>query len=180
MSRVGKKPIPIQKEVKVEIEDGRIMIEGPKGRLLRSIPPQLSVEVKDGEIIVKRKEEGRKAKALHGLYRTLIKNMVEGVTRGFEKTLIIQGVGYRAAVEGNKLVLHLGFSHPVFFPIPDGIKIEVKENVKIRVFGIDKELVGQVAANIKKVKKADPYKGKGIRYEDEVLKLKAGKIGVKK
>lgn len=179
MSRVGRRPIPLPKEVNVKVEDGVIFVKGPKGTLSRTLPPKLEVELSSGQILVKRKDDTRQSKAFHGLYRTLLSNMVEGVVKGFEKHLLIQGVGYRAAVQGQSLVLQLGFSHPVKFPIPEGVQIEVKENVKIRVWGIDKEFVGQVAAKIKKIKEADPYKGKGIRYADVPVKLKAGKIGAK-
>jgi len=175
MSRIGRKPIEIPQTVKVKIEGDIIEVQGPKGVLVQQIPEELQVQLEDGKILVQRKVETRKAKALHGLTRTLIANMVRGVTEGFEKRLDVVGVGYRAQLEGNALKLSLGYSHPVVYPIPEGIKIEIPQPTKIVVKGIDKHKVGQVAAEIRSFREPDSYKGKGIRYEGEVVRLKAGK-----
>jgi len=177
MSRIGKMPISIPDGVKVKISNREIVVEGPKGRLDYISPEGIFVRVEDKRILVERKSDDRFHKSLHGLVRSLINNMVTGVTSGFEKTLVITGVGYRAQMEGKKLILQLGFSHPVEFPPPPGISIEVEEQNKIKVIGIDKQLVGEVAVKIRRFKPPEPYKGKGIRYIDEKIKRKAGKIG---
>lgn len=175
MSRIGRKPIPIPQGVEVKIEGGLVTVIGPKGVLRHNVPPEIEVTVEDGEIKVHRKNDNKRSKALHGLTRTLLANMVTGVTQGFEKRLDIVGVGYRAQLEGNVLKLSLGYSHPVIYPIPEGIEIQVPQPTKIVIRGIDKQRVGQVAAEIRAFRKPDAYKGKGIRYEGEVVKLKAGK-----
>lgn len=175
MSRIGRKPIPIPEGVEVKIEGKVVTVKGPKGVLTHTVPPEIDVVIEDGEIKVQRKGDNRRSKALHGLTRTLIANMVKGVTEGFEKRLEIVGVGYRAQLEGNALRLSLGYSHPVIYPIPEGIEIQVPQPTKIVVRGIDKQRVGQVAAEIRAFRKPDSYKGKGIRYEGEVVRLKAGK-----
>jgi large subunit ribosomal protein L6 len=175
MSRIGKNPITIPAGVKVSVQGQRIQVEGPKGSLERTIAPPAQVEVKDNKIIVSRPDDSRKSKAMHGLARTLIKNMVQGVTQGFEKELHIEGVGYRAAVQGQVLNLSLGYSHPVDFQIPKGITIVVDQQTELKISGIDKELVGQVAANIRFLREPEVYRGKGIRYKDEVIRRKAGK-----
>lgn len=175
MSRIGRKPIPIPQGVEVKLEGEQVMVKGPKGVLSQRVLPEIEVKVLDGEVRVERKVETRRARALHGLMRSLIANMVHGVTQGFEKRLEIVGVGYRAQLEGRTLRLALGYSHPVLYPIPEGIDIEVPQPTKIVVKGIDKQKVGQVAAEIRALREPDSYKGKGIRYEGEVVRLKVGK-----
>ncbi len=175
MSRIGRKPIPIPQGVEVKVEGEQVLVKGPKGALSQKIPFEIEVKVLDGEVKVDRKVETRRARALHGLMRSLIANMVQGVTQGFEKRLEIVGVGYRAQLEGRTLRLALGYSHPVLYPIPEGIEIEVPQPTKIVVKGIDKQKVGQVAAEIRALREPDSYKGKGIRYEGEVVRLKVGK-----
>ncbi|MGA1846811.1 50S ribosomal protein L6 [Deferribacter abyssi] len=175
MSRIGKKPISIPKGVVVKVENNKIIVEGPKGKLERDLHPKINVELTDKEIIVKRHDDSKESRAFHGLYRSLINNMVEGVSKGFEKRLEIVGIGYRATLKGKALDLSLGFSHPVVVEPPEGIEFVVENQQKIVVKGIDKQLVGQVAANIRKIRKPEPYKGKGIRYEGEHILRKAGK-----
>jgi len=175
MSRIGKEPIAIPDEVNVELEGSRVTVTGPGGQLHQEVSPELKVTVDDGTVRVERPSDEREHKALHGLTRTLIANMVEGVTKGFEKRLEIQGVGYRAALRGSELELQVGYSHTVEFPAPEGIGFEVPAPNRIVVRGIDKQLVGETAANIRKVRKPEPYKGKGIRYEGEYVRKKAGK-----
>jgi large subunit ribosomal protein L6 len=177
MSRIGKQPIQIPKEVAVEVKDGEVKISGPKGVLGVKFKPEIEVFVKNDKILVKRKKETKLACSLHGVTRTLIANAIEGVIKGFSKSLEIVGTGFRALLEGENLVLFVGFSHPVKISPPPGIKFEVEEGNKIRVSGVDKALVGQVAAQIRKIRPPDPYKGKGIRYEGEEIKLKPGKAG---
>jgi len=174
MSRIGKKPIEIPSGVDVKIENDSIVVKGPKGMLSRKIRPEIGVELKDKEIRVYPKLETKETNAFWGLTRQLIFNMVKGVVSGFEKQLEIQGIGYRASLEGKDLVLEVGFSHPVKVAAIDGISFSVNKNV-ITVSGIDKELVGNVAAKIRKIKPAEPYKGKGIRYLGEEIIRKAGK-----
>ncbi len=175
MSRIGKLPVAIPDKVEVKITDGRIAVKGPKGELDWAVPAGLDVEQKDGQVIFSRPNDKRENKALHGTARSLVNNMVKGVTDGFSKELEIQGVGYRAAVKGKNLELQLGFSHPVAHPIPDGIKVDVQENTKVKVEGIDKQKVGQFAAEIRAYRPPEPYKGKGVRYVDEYVRRKAGK-----
>lgn len=177
MSRIGKAPIPIPKGVEAKIEGACVTVKGPKGSLTRRINQKVGVSIEDGNIIVSRPNDGKEARSLHGLTRTLIANMVRGVTEGYQKTLLISGTGYRAAQQGNKLVLGMGLSHPVEMAPPDGIEIEVPSPTRIVVKGIDKELVGQISANIRAVRPPEPYKGKGIRYEGERVRMKAGKAG---
>jgi len=177
VSRIGKKPIPIPSGVKVETTDQQVKVSGPKGELVQQVHPRMRVVVEGQEIRVERASDARQDRALHGLTRTLIANMVEGVTNGFEKVLLLSGVGYRAAKQGNKLVLSLGFSHPVEIDPPPGIEIEVPEPTRIVVRGIDKQAVGQIAADIRSLRKVEPYLGKGIRYENERVRRKAGKAG---
>ncbi len=178
MSRIGKQAIIIPSGVNItQAADGSIVVKGPKGELSYIAPSLVNVEIKDNEVIVKRVNETKAARSFHGLVRTLIDNMVTGVTKGFSKRLEVNGVGYRAQVQGNKLVLSLGFSHPVEHIIPDGITVKMdadKKNVII-VEGIDKQKVGQVAAEIRAYRKPEPYKGKGIKYENEYIRRKAGK-----
>lgn len=177
MSRVGQKPIEIPAEVTIKIEDGRIAVSGPKGNLSLRIRPEIKVELKEGKILVTRQGNGRISRSLHGLTRSLIANAIWGVTKGFAKTLKIVGVGYRASMEGESLILSVGFSHPIKIAPPSGIKFEIEGNDKIKVLGVDKQLVGEIAAQIRRVRPPDVYKGKGIRYEDEEVKLKPGKAG---
>jgi large subunit ribosomal protein L6 len=175
MSRIGNKPVEIPSGVEVKIEKSGVTVKGPKGEMDISIPARFRVEQKDRMLLLARPSDSKKDKSLHGTYRSLIANMVKGVSSGFEKNLQIIGVGYRAKVEENDLVLQLGFSHPVIYHIPEGIKIAVgRENV-ITVSGYDKQLVGEVAAEIRDFYPPEPYKGKGIRYKDEWVRRKAGK-----
>jgi large subunit ribosomal protein L6 len=176
MSRIGRTPIPIPPGVEVAVEGRTVSVTGPKGTLSRQLPGQITVRREDGVLHVERPDDERQSRALHGLTRTLVNNMVVGVTEGFVKELEIHGVGYRATAQGpNRIELALGFSHPVFVDAPEGITFEVPQPTRIRVIGIDKEAVGQVAANIRKIRKPEPYKGKGIRYAGEVILRKAGK-----
>lgn len=177
MSRIGNMPIPIPQGVEIKIDENKVEVKGSKGTLNREIPSDIIAKVEDTEVIVERPSDGKNHRALHGLTRTLIANMIQGVTEGFEKSLALEGVGYRATKQGKKLVLTVGYSHPVEFDPPQGIEFDVPSTNKIIVKGIDKELVGQVAANIRKVREPEPYKGKGIRYENEVVRRKEGKTG---
>ncbi len=179
MSRIGKMPIAIPAGVTVEVaENNTITVKGPKGTLSRALAPEMEVKVEGAEIVVSRPNDLKRMKSLHGLTRTLLNNMVVGVTNGYEKTLEINGVGYRAVKEGKKLTLTLGYSHPVIMEDPEGIESSVDQN-KIIVKGIDKEKVGQYAAQIRDKRRPEPYKGKGIKYSDEVIRRKAGKTGKK-
>lgn len=175
MSRIGKKPIPIPNGVKVEIKDGSIFVEGPKGKLSRCFSERIDLKIHQNHLFVKRAGDTKLDKSLHGLYRALIFNMIKGVTEGFLKELEIVGVGFKAQVLGNNLNMQLGFSHPINFPIPEGIKIETPKPTKIIVMGIDKEKVGEVTARIRAIYPPEPYKGKGIRYVGEYIKKKVGK-----
>jgi len=177
MSRIGKKPIPIPQGVQVLLEGDFVVVKGPLGELKRKIPEEIGIEIKEGKIIVTPKKETKKTNALWGLTRALLFNMVTGVDKGYEKKLEIQGVGYRANLEDEDLLLNIGFSHPVRIKKPEGIKFSVEKNI-ISVFGTDKELVGQVAAKIRKIRPPEPYKGKGIRYLGEVVRIKPGKKAV--
>lgn len=176
MSRIGYKPIDIPQSVTVRIDSGRVEVKGPNGTLNRVLPQPITAKVDDGKILVERPDNQRRSRALHGLTRALLANMVEGASKDFEKKLLITGVGYRAQLQGKKLVLSLGYSHPVEMEAPEGITLEVgKKLTDITVKGADKALVGQVAANIRSFRKTEPYKGKGIRYENEHVRRKAGK-----
>src|SRR5215218_2293056 len=175
MSRIGKKPIAIPDGVTVEIKPGRVSVKGPRGELSQTVSPDMKVTEADGTLTVSRPTDRGEHRALHGLTRSLIANMVEGVTDGFEKRLEIQGVGYRAALKGKKLELALGYSHPVAIDAPEGIDFEVPQPTEVIIKGIDKQLVGQVAADIRKRRPPEPYKGKGIRYKDEQVLRKVGK-----
>jgi large subunit ribosomal protein L6 len=175
MSRIGRKPVPVPDAVTVEIAPGAIAVKGPKGELQQTLSPEMKIEQADGVVTVARPTNRGDHRALHGLTRSLIANMVEGVTEGFEKRLEIQGVGYRAALKGKNLELALGYSHPVAIDAPEGIDFEVPQPTEIIVRGIDKQLVGQVAADIRKRRPPEPYKGKGIRYKDEQVLRKVGK-----
>ena len=175
MSRIGKRPIELPAGVNVSITPGRVMVNGPLGELTQMVPQRIAVEQGDGELLVKRPTERNEDRALHGLARTLVANMVEGVTKGFEKRLEIQGVGYRGALRGTALELNVGYSHPVVLNPPDGITFEVPTPTEIVVKGIDKQKVGQIAAEVRKVRPPEPYKGKGIRYQGEYVRRKVGK-----
>lgn len=190
MSRIGRAPIPIPSGVQVQIDDHLVRVKGPKGELKRQIHPDMSVEQQDGQLLVHRPSDAGMHRALHGLTRTLIANMVQGVTTGFSKTLEITGVGYRATRQGEKIVFQLGYSHPVEFVPPPGIQIGSVEtftptsanewlSARLSVQGIDKEQVGQVTANLRQLREVEPYKGKGIRYQGEVVRRKAGKAAGK-
>jgi large subunit ribosomal protein L6 len=175
MSRIGKKPIEVPAGVLVAVDPGRVTVSGPKGELRQQVPQRIRITQADGTITVERPTERGEDRALHGLTRSLVANMVEGVTNGFEKRLEIQGVGYRAALQGTNLELQVGFSHPVRVTPRDGISFEVPTPTQIVVRGIDKQAVGQTAAEIRKVRPPEPYKGKGIRYEGEFVRRKVGK-----
>jgi large subunit ribosomal protein L6 len=181
MSRIGRTPIEVPTGVDITIgQDNHVVVKGPKGTLARTLDPTMQFKREDATIVVERPNDERRSRAQHGLARTLLNNMVVGVTNGFEKRLEISGTGYRAQGGGNALTLQMGFSHPVQMSAPDGITFEVDGTTRVTVKGIDKEVVGQVAANIRKVRPPEPYKGKGIRYADEVIRRKPGKAGAKK
>lgn len=177
MSRIGRKPIPIPETVAVAIEGGTVRVEGPKGRLALPLHPAMTVRVRDGQVVCERPSDAKFHRALHGLTRSLMANMVEGVTRGFEKRLELVGVGYRAQVQGSNLNLALGYSHPVVYPIPPDIEVEVENQTQLTISGVDKQKVGAVAAKIRSFRPPEPYKGKGIRYVGERIRRKAGKTG---
>jgi large subunit ribosomal protein L6 len=179
MSRIGKVPVVLPAGVTVEVAGGKVLVSGKKGKLERPIPAGVTVDVKDGRIFVGLSADAVRSRSLHGLYRTLVANMVKGVSDGFTKTLEIVGVGYKAEVKPGKLQLALGYSHPVIFPLPPGISAEVEANMVIKVNGIDKELVGMTAAKIRQLRKPDVYKQKGIRYRGERLRKKVGKAAGK-
>jgi len=176
MSRIGKKPVVIPPGVTVTLKDGILTVKGPKGELKRQLPPLVTVKVEKGQVTVERENDDPVTRARHGLVRALIQNMVEGVTKGFERRLEINGVGYRAEVQGDKLNMSLGFSHPVAFPLPKGVTAKVDKNV-IVLSSVDRELLGQTAAKIRSFRPPEPYKGKGIKYAEETIKRKVGKTG---
>jgi large subunit ribosomal protein L6 len=177
MSRIGKLPVAIPEKVTVEVKDSVVRVKGPKGELEQHILPVVDVKIDAGQVVVERKGDGKAERSAHGLTRTLVSNMIEGVSKGFRKSLEIQGVGYRAAKAGEKLNLTLGYSHPVSFDAPAGISFAVEGTNKVHVDGIDKQLVGQIASEIRGLRAPEPYKGKGIRYEGEVVRKKLGKAG---
>jgi large subunit ribosomal protein L6 len=179
MSRIGKLPVAIPKGVTIELEDSLLKVKGPKGELSRSLHPEITVGLEDDRIVVTRPSDQKRHRALHGLTRSLINNMVGGVSEGFKKTLEIHGVGYRAEPADSGVRLFLGYSHPVDYMPPEGVSITVESPTKLKVEGIDKQSVGQAAAEIRKVRPPEPYKGKGIRYEGEHVRRKAGKTGAK-
>ena len=174
MSRIGKKVIAVPSGVKVSIDAGNVLVEG-KAKLAMTLPPLTAAEVKDGQIVVTRLDESRESNAMQGLARSLINNMVIGVTAGFKKELTIVGVGYKAAISGQKLTLNLGYSHPIVYQVPEGVKVSVVDGPKMIVEGADKQKVGETAATIRRFRPPEPYKGKGIRYVDEKVILKEGK-----
>jgi large subunit ribosomal protein L6 len=177
MSRIGRMPVTVPSSVEVTIDGRRITVTGPKGTLTRDLHPDITVSREDGQLVVTRPTEQKTHKQLHGLTRTLVNNMVVGVTDGYRKGLEITGVGYRASKNGEKLQLNLGYSHPIEIDPPQGISFEVENPTRLAVIGIDKELVGQVAARVRATRKPEPYKGKGVRYAGEVIRRKAGKAG---
>ena len=179
MSRIGKHPVEVPKGVTAKVEGNTISVKGPKGELERTLHSDMKVTLSDGQILVERPSDEAHHKALHGLSRTLVANMIEGVTKGYKKELDIVGVGYRAELKGKQVIFALGYSHAVVFDIPTGIDIAIEKQTHITVTGVDRQLVGQVAANIRRLRKPDPYKQKGVRYTGEVLKKKAGKTGAK-
>ena len=179
MSRIGKIPVKVPAGVKVTFANEEMTVEGPKGKLTQKYHPVIAFEDKGAEIVVTRANDVKQTKAFHGLYRNLLNNMVTGVSAGFSKTLVINGVGYRAEVQGNLLVMSLGFANDIYVGIPDGLKINAEGGTKVIVSGIDKQRVGEMAAQIRKLRPPEPYKGKGIRYEDEKIRRKVGKSGVK-
>ena len=175
MSRIGKEPVSIPAGVDVRLDGRSLTVTGPKGTLTQDVHPDITVTVDDGHVVVTRPDDEREHRALHGLFRSLIANMVVGVTDGYTRRLEIVGVGYRAAATGNGVTLQLGYSHSIDFPAPEGITFEVPAPTRITITGSDKQQVGQVAANIRKLRKPEPYKGKGIRYEGELIRRKSGK-----
>jgi large subunit ribosomal protein L6 len=175
MSRIGKQPIELPASVNVSLSPGRVMVNGPLGELTQNVPARITIEKEDGQLLVKRPTDRGDDRALHGLTRSLVANMVEGVTKGFEKRLEIQGVGYRASLRGTALELNVGYSHPVVIDAPAGITFEVPVQTEIVVKGIDKQAVGEIAAEIRDVRRPEPYKGKGIRYQGEYVRRKVGK-----
>ncbi len=179
MSRIGKQPIAVPSGVKVKVADGAVFAEGPKGKVTQRIVPGTGVEANDNQLLVTRQNDERETRARHGLMRALLANAVTGVSQGFTKTLDIVGVGYRAELKGRALHLALGYSHPVVFALPPGVDVAVEKNTRITVTGADRQQVGQVASEIRSLRPPDPYKGKGVRYSDERLRLKVGKAGSK-
>ncbi|HEY5941067.1 MAG TPA: 50S ribosomal protein L6 [Gemmatimonadales bacterium] len=179
MSRIGRKPVTVPKGVTLQLEGNRVAVKGPRGELRRTLHPEMQVALDKDQFTVARPSEEKRHKALHGLTRTLVQNMVEGVSKGFTKTLEIQGVGYKAEAKPYGVNLVVGYSHPVKYEAPKGIKISVDNNTVVKIEGADKELVGQVAAELRSVRPPEPYKGKGIRYQGEHVRRKAGKTGAK-
>ena len=177
MSRTGRKPIPVPQAVQVRLDGNKIHVKGPRGELYRELPPDIIIEQEEGWLFVKRPSDSPQQRAMHGLTRTLVDNMVVGVTEGYTRTLELVGVGYRAAKQGDNLVLNIGFSHPVVFEPEANMEIEVPSNTKVIIKGIDKQQVGNFAAVIRRVYPPEPYKGKGIRYENEKVRRKVGKAG---
>jgi large subunit ribosomal protein L6 len=179
MSRIGKKPVTVPKGVNLDLQGSTVAVKGPKGELRRTLHPEMKLTLDNGSLSVERPSDDKRHKALHGLTRTLVQNMVEGVSKGFTKTLEIQGVGYKAEAKPYGVNLIVGYSHPVKYEAPKGIKITVENNTVVKVEGADKEVVGQVAAELRSVRPPEPYKGKGIRYQGEQVRRKAGKTGAK-
>lgn len=175
MSRIGRKPIPLRKGVIIEKNESNLKVKGPKGELFAQFPNNLGIEIKENEIVITRPSDEKKVKALHGTWRALTNNMIQGVLEGFVRKLEIVGVGYKAEIKGKKIQIALGYSHPILFEAPEGVKIEVPQPTNIIISGIDKQLVGQVAAKIRSFRPPEPYKGKGVKYESEYIRRKAGK-----
>jgi large subunit ribosomal protein L6 len=179
MSRIGRLPVRIPKGVKVTVQAGKVLLESPKGKVTQEYAPEVSVKVEGDSVVVARADDSRKAKSLHGLYRNLLKNSLIGLSDGFSRTLVITGVGYKAELKGKSLVLALGYSTPIEYPIPAGITMDVEANTKIVVKGADRQQVGQIASEIRSFRPVEPYKGKGIKYEEEYVRRKVGKSGIK-
>lgn len=179
MSRVGLKPIEVPAGVKVSVANSQVCVEGPKGKLSQCFDSTITININEKDITLSRANDEKQTKAFHGLYRSLISNMVIGVSKGWQKALVVNGVGYRCEMQGKVLILNLGYSSPIWYSVPEGVTIAVENQTKIVVSGIDKQIVGQVAAEIRELRGPEPYKGKGIRYEDEVIRRKVGKSGVK-
>ena len=179
MSRIGKLPVTIPQGVSVTVDKTQVTVEGPKGTLTQSFVPLVEFAVEDGKCVVTRKNDSKKARSFHGLYRKLLDNMVVGVTQGFSRTLLITGVGYRAEAQADSVVLNLGYSMPIEYPVPEGLSITTEGPNKITVSGISREKVGQAAAEIRSLRPPEPYKGKGVKYEDETVVRKVGKAGIK-
>jgi large subunit ribosomal protein L6 len=179
MSRIGKLPIPVPDGVKVTIDNSSVKVDGPKGALTHKVPAGIEVSQTEKTLVISIKSEDKKSSGLHGLTRSLIANMVVGVSKGFEKSLELVGIGYRAELKDKQLHLTLGYSHPVLFDLPAGITAKIEKQTKITIEGVDKQLVGETAATIRSKKKPEPYKGKGIKYSDEIIKRKIGKKGIK-
>ena len=175
MSRIGKQPVVVPAGVKVQIEGATVRAEGPKGKLAQTVPTGLSAKLADGHVVIERAGDDRRVRALHGLTRALVANMVRGVKDGFERRLEIVGIGYRAQMQGTAIQLALGYSHPVVFPLPEGVTAEIDKQVSITLRGADKAVVGQTAAKLRALRRPDPYKGKGVRYADEYVRRKVGK-----
>ena len=179
MSRIGRKPVSIPQGVQVNLDGAVIRAEGPKGKLSQPVPEGLSAKIENNQLVISRSGEDRKVRALHGLARALVANMVTGVKDGFERKLEIVGIGYRAQLQGRAIQLALGYSHPVIFPLPEGVTAEIEKQVSVTLRGADKALLGQTAAKLRALRKPDPYKGKGIKYSDEIIRRKAGKAAGK-
>jgi large subunit ribosomal protein L6 len=179
MSRIGKLPVPIPSGVTVEIADGQVSAKGPKGALSKRLPPRVEVNVGDDQVVVTRDGNDRTARAMHGLARSLVRNVVQGVAEGYGKTLDIIGVGYRVQAKGEYLIFSLGYSHPIYYEIPKGLEAKIASPTQLSLLGVDKELVGQAAAEIRGFRPPEPYKGKGIKYSDEVIRRKEGKSGAR-
>ena len=177
MSRIGRMPITVPSSVTADLQGGTFVVKGPKGQLSQALPRDMTLNRQDGTIVVERPSDNREHRSLHGLTRTLINNMIIGVTNGYTKTLEIQGTGYRATMSGKQLTLALGYSHPIQIAPPEGITFAVEGQNRIHISGIDKQQVGEIAAQIRRLRKPEPYKGKGVRYADEVIRRKAGKAG---
>ncbi len=179
MSRIGRLPVKIPKGVKVSVQEGRVLLESPKGKVTQEYAPEVTVKVENESVVVGRKDDSQQSKSLHGLYRNLLKNAIIGLSDGFSKALVISGVGYKAEVRGKSLVLSLGYSTPIEYPIPDGISMEVEANTRVTVKGADRQRVGQIASEIRGFRPSEPYKGKGIKYDNEYVRRKVGKSGIK-
>ena len=175
MSRIGNQPIPVPSGVKVTLDNNTVLVEGPKAKLTKQIPPLVQVKIEDNVVTVTRENDTKEARSMHGLTRSLIASMVIGVTEGFVKQLEIIGVGYKAQVQGSKVILNLGYSHPIEYDIPEGITVTVENNTQVKIEGSDKQVVGEVAATIRRFRKPEPYKGKGVRYLGEHIIMKEGK-----
>ncbi|MBN1799100.1 MAG: 50S ribosomal protein L6 [Spirochaetales bacterium] len=179
MSRIGKLPVALASGVKINIDKNTVQVEGPKGKLAMDFSNDVKISVEENQVVVTRKDDSKRSRAMHGLYRNLLNNMMIGVSEGFKKVLVINGIGYRAEKKGDSLILNLGYSNPIEYPVPEGITIEVEANNKIVISGNNKQQLGQVCAEIRGFRPPEPYKGKGVRYENEYVRKKVGKTGVK-